>query len=102
MKIKLTVIKVLEPVMKASHESLITTAKNEIERIDEQENIQTKRQIWKGKFTRQIEGIADVMTYLQRGHLGREVESVLIAVQKNVIRTICIKFNLQENNKCRL
>ena len=60
-----------------------------------------------GHFKWQISNISHnkTWTWLRKGNLKRETESLLIAAQNNAIRTIHIKAKidkLQHNSKCRL
>ena len=65
-----------------------------------------KKQLY-GRFKRLINNISHQKTWiwLRKGNLKREMESLLIATQDNVIRTNHIKARIdktQQNSKCRL
>ena len=71
----------------------------------------TRKQKWKeqlyGRFKRLINNISHqkTWTWLRKGNLKRETESLLIAAQDNAIRTNHIKARIdktQQNSKCRL
>ena len=72
----------------------------------------TRKQKWEKKqlncrFKRLINNISHqkTWTWLRKGNLKRETESLLIAVQENAIRTNHIKARIdktQQNSKCRL
>ena len=72
----------------------------------------TRKQKWEGKqlygrFKRLINNISQekTWTWLRKGNLKRETETLLIAAQDNTIRTNHIKARIdktQQNNKCRL
>ena len=72
----------------------------------------TRNQKWEGKqlygrFKRLINNILHqkTWTWLRKGNLKRETESLLIAAQDNAIRTNHIKARIdktQQNSKCRL
>ena len=72
----------------------------------------TRKQKWEGKqlydrFKRLINNILHqkTWTWLRKGNLKRETESLLIAAQDNAIRTNHIKVRIdktQQNSKCRL
>ena len=72
----------------------------------------TWKQKWEGKqlydrFKRLINNISHqkTWTWLRKGNLKRETESLLIAAQDNAIRTNLIKARIdktQQNSKCRL
>ena len=72
----------------------------------------TRKQKWEGKqlygrFKRLINNISlqKTWTWLRKGNLKRETESLLIATQDNAMRTNHIKARTdktQQNNKCRL
>ena len=75
------------------------------------ERMTTRKQKWEGKqlydrFKRLINNISHqkTWTWLRKGNLKRETESLLIAVQDNTIRTNHIKARIdktQQNSKCR-
>ena len=72
----------------------------------------TRKQKWKGKqlygrFKRQMNNISHdkTSTWLRKGNLKRETESLQIAAQNNAVRTNHIKARIdktQQNSKCRL
>ena len=72
----------------------------------------TRKQIWGkkqlyGRFKQLINTISreKTWTWLRKGNLKREMESLLIAAQNNAIRTYHIKARIdkmQQNSKCRL
>ena len=72
----------------------------------------TRKQKWEGKqhydhFKRLVNNISHqkTWTWLRKGNLKRETESLLIAAQDNAIRTNHIKARIdkiQQNSKCRL
>ena len=72
----------------------------------------TRKQKWEGKqlygrFKRLINNISHdkTWTWLRKGNLKRETESLLMAAQNNAIRTNHIKARMdktQQNSKCRL
>ena len=66
----------------------------------------TRKQKWEGKqlngrFKRLINNISNnkTWTWLRKGNFKRETESLLIAAQNNVIRTIISKRELIRRNK---
>ena len=72
----------------------------------------TRKQKWEGKqlygrFKRKINNISHdkTWTWLKKGNLKRETESLLITAQNNVVKTNHIKARIdkmQQNSKCRL
>ena len=72
----------------------------------------TRKQKWDQKqlydrFKRQVNNILHqkIWTWLRKGNLKRETESLLVAAQDNAIRTNHIKATIdktQQNSKCRL
>ena len=72
----------------------------------------TRKQKWEekqlyGHFKRLINNISHekTETWLRKGNVKRETESLLIAAQNNTIRTNHIKariYRMQQNSKCRL
>ena len=72
----------------------------------------TRKQKWEekqlyGRFKRLINNISHekTRTWLRKGNLKRETESLLIEAQNNAIRTNPIKARIdktQQNSKCRL
>ena len=66
----------------------------------------TRKQLC-GRFKRLINNISHekTWTWLKKGNLKRETESLLIAAQNNAIRTNHVKARIdktQQNSKCRL
>ena len=80
--------------------------------MDKQKNNKDQKIKWEekqlyGHFKRQIGEIAHekTWTWLRKGNLKRETESLIIAAQNNVIRTNYIEAKINEtkqNSKCRL
>ena len=72
----------------------------------------SRKQKWEGKqlngrFKRLINNISrdKTWTWLRKGNLKREIETLLIAVHDNAVRTNRIKARIdktQQNSKCRL
>ena len=91
---------------------LITTVRNDMDRRIDERMTTTRKQKWEGKqlygrFKRLINNISHqkTWTWLRKGNLKRETESLLIAAQDNAIRTNHIKARIdktQQNSKCRL
>ena len=91
---------------------LITTIRNDTDNTVNERMTTTRIQKWEGKqlygrFKRLINNISHqkTWTWLRKGNLKRETESLLIAAQDNAIRTNHIKAridNMQQNSKCRL
>ena len=91
---------------------LITAIRSDTDNtIDDRMTI-TRKEKWKGKqlngcFKRLINDISHqkTWTWLRKGNLKRETESLLITAQINAIRTNHIKARIdksQQNRKCRL
>ena len=108
----------LEDYIEKHERGLITTIRNDTDNtIDERQQLgnkmtTTRKQKWEGKqlygrFKRLINNISHqkTWTWLRKGNLKRETESLLIAAQDNAIRTNHIKARIdktQQNSKCRL
>ena len=106
-------IQALEEYTQKSKERLITAARNSNINIWTSKNTtKTRKQKWEekqlyGYFKRQTAEIAHVKTWswLRRGNLKRETESLITAAQDNAIRTNYIKAKIdrtQQNSKCRM
>ena len=91
---------------------LITAIRNDIDNtIDERMTLTRKpklegKQIY-GRLKRLINNISHqkTWTWLRKGNLKREIESLLLAAQDNAIRTNHIKARIdktKQNSKCRL
>ena len=91
---------------------LITTIRNDTDNTIGERVTTTRKQKCEGKqlygrFKRLINNISHqkTWTWLRKGNLKRETESLLIAAQDNAIRTNHIKVRIdktQQNSKCRL
>ena len=91
---------------------LITTIRNDADNTINERMTTTRKQKWEGKqlygrFKRLINNISHqkTWTWLRKGNLTRETESLLIAAQDNDIRSNHIKARIdktQQNSKCRL
>ena len=101
----------LENYIEKHERGLITTIRNHTDNtIDER--MTTKKQKCEGKqlygcFKRLINNISHqkTWTWLRKGNLRREIESLRIAARDNAIRTNHIKARIdktQQNSKCRL
>ncbi|MUZ80509.1 hypothetical protein GLN52_23935 [Shigella flexneri] len=107
-------IKGLEEYITQNTERLITAAKNSTKKKENSktENKKARKEKWEkkhlhGLFIRRTKEIAHekTWTWLRKGHLKRETESLLTTAQNNAIRTNYIKAKIdktQENSKCRL
>ena len=90
---------------------LITAIRNDTDNTMDNRMTITRKQKWEkeqlyGWFKRLINNISCEITWtwLRKGNLKREIESLLIAVQNQTIRTNHIKARIdktQENSKCR-
>ena len=87
---------------------LITAIRNDTDNTMDNKMTITTKQKWEGKqlyrrFKRLINTISHqkTWTWLRKGNLKRETESLLIATENNTIRTNHIKTK-QQNSKCRL
>ena len=101
----------LEDYIEKHERGLITTISVDTDNTIN-ERMTTRKQKWEGKqlygcFKRLINNISHqkTWTWLRKGNLKRETESLLIAEQDNAIRTNHIKARIdktQQNSKCRL
>ena len=91
---------------------LITAIRNDTYNTIDERMTTTRKQKWEGKqlyghFKRLVNNISHqkTWTWLRKGNLKRETESLLIAAQDNAIRTNHIKARIdktQQNSKCWL
>ena len=105
-------IKRLEDYIEKHERGLITTIRNDTDNTIDEIVRTTRKQKWEEKqlygcFKRLINNISHqkTWTWLRKGNLKRETESLLIAAQDNAIRTNRIKAIIdktQQNSKCRL
>ena len=101
----------LEDYLEKHERGLITTIRVDTDNTIN-ERMTTRKQKWEGKqlygrFKSLINNISHqkTWTWLRKGNLKRETESLLIAAQDNAIRTNHIKARIdktQQNSKCRL
>ena len=101
----------LEDYIEKHERGLITTNRVDTDNTIN-ERMTTRKQKWEGKklyghFKRLINNISHqkTWTWLRKGNLKRETESLLIAAQDNAIRTNHIKARIdktQEKSKCRI
>ena len=101
----------LEDYIEKHERVLITAIRNDTDNTIDERMIKTRKK-WEGKqlygrFKRLINNISHqkTWTWLRKGNLKRETESLLIAAQDNAIRTNHIKVRIdktQQNSKCRL
>ena len=102
----------LEDYMKKHERGLITAIGNDTDNTIDERMATTRKQKWEGKqhygrFERLVNNISHqkTWTWLRKGNLKRETESLLIAAQNNAIRTNHIEARIdktQQNSKCRL
>ena len=101
----------LEDYMEKHERGLITTIRNDTDNTIDERMTTTRKQKWEGKqlygrFKRLINiSHQKTWTWLRKGNLKRETESLLIAAQDNAIKTNHIKARIdktQQNTKCRL
>ena len=92
----------LEDYIEKHERGLITTIRNDTDKIDERVTT-TRKQKWEGKqlydrFKRLINNISHqkTWTWLRKGNFKRETESLLIAAQDNAIRTNHIKARIDK------
>ena len=107
-----TSIQRLEDYIEKHKGGLITAIRNNTDITKNSRIIITRKQKWEEKqlyvrFKRLISNISleKTWTWLIKGNLKRETESLLIAAQNNAIRTNHIKARIdktQQNSKCRL
>ena len=105
-------IKRLEDYIEKHERGLITTIRVDTDNTIDDRMKTTKKQKWEekqlyGRFKRLINYISHhkSWTWLRKGNLKRENESLLIAAQDNAIRTqhiIARIYKTQQNSKCRL
>ena len=105
-------IQQLEDYIEKHERGLITTIRVDTDNMINKRMTTTRKQKWEGKqlygrFKRLINNISHqkTWTWLRKGNLKRETESLLIATQDNAIRTNHIKARIdktQQNSKCRL
>ena len=101
----------LEDYIEKHERGLMTTIRNDTDNTIN-ERMTTTKQTWEGiqlygRFKCLINNISHqkTWTWLRKGDLKRETESLLIAAQDNAIRTNHIKARInktQQNSKCRL
>ena len=102
----------LEDFTEKHERGLITTIRNDTDNTIDDRMTTTRKQKWEknqlyGRFKRLINNISHqkIWTWLRKGNLKRETESLLIAAQDNAIKTNHIKARIdktQQNSKCRL
>ena len=102
----------LEDYIEKHEPGLITTIRKDTDNTIDERMTTTRKQKWErkqlyGRFKRLINNISHqkTWTWLRKGNLKRETESLLIAAQGNAIRTNLIKARndkTQQNSKCRL
>ena len=102
----------LEDYIEKHERGLITTIRVDRDNTINERMTTTRKQKWErkqlyGRFKRLINNISHqkTWTWLRKGNLKRETESLLIAAQDNAIRTNHIKARIdktQQNSKCRL
>ena len=95
----------LEDYIEKHERGLITTIRNDTDNTIDERMTRTRKQKWEGKqlygrFKRLINNISHqkTWTWLRKGNLKRETESLLIAAQDNAIRID----KTHQNSKCRL
>ena len=102
----------LEDYIEKYERGLITTIRNDTDNTIDERMTTTRKQKWERKqlyvrFKRLINNISHkkTWTWLRKGNLKKETESLLITAQDNAIRTNHIKARIdkmQQNSKCRL
>ena len=102
----------LEDYIEKHERGLITTIRNDTDNTIDDRMTTTRKQKWDekqlyGRFKRLINNISHqkTLTWLRKGNLQRETESLLITAQDNAIRTNNIKGRIgktQQSGKCRL
>ena len=101
----------LEDYIEKYERGLITTIRIDTDNTINERMTTTRKQKWEekqlyGRFKRLINiSHQKTWTWLRKGNLMRETESLLIAAQDNAIRTNHIKVRIdktQQNSKCRL
>ena len=106
-----TSIQRLKDYIEKYERGLTTTIRNDTDNTIDERMTTTRKQKWVGKqlygrFKRLINNISHqkIWTWLRKGNLKRETESLQIAAQSNAIRTNHIKARIdktQQNSKCR-
>ena len=107
-----TSIQRLEDYIKKHERGLIAAIRNDTDNTIDDRTTTTRKQKWDEKqlydrFKRLINNISHqkTWTWLRKGNLKRETESLLIAAEDNAIMTNHIKARIdktQQNSKCRL
>ena len=102
----------LEGYIEKHERGLITDIRNDTDNTIDDRMTTTRKQKWEkkqfcGRFKRLISNISHqkTWTWIRKGNLKRETETLLRAAQDNAIRTNHIKARIdktQENSKCRL
>ena len=102
----------LEDYIEKHEGGLITIIRNDTDNTIDERMTTTRKQKWEGKqlygrFKRLINNISHqkIWTWLRKGNLKKETESLLIAALENAKRTTHIKARIdktQQNSKCRL
>ena len=102
----------LEDYIEKHKGGLITATKNDTDNTKNNRMTITRKQKWEGKqlfgrFKRLINHISHekTWTWLRKGNLKKETESLLIPAQNNAVRTNRIKTRIDktlQNSKCRL
>ena len=102
----------LEDYIEKHERGLITAIRNDTDNTIDDRMTTTRKQKWEEKqfygcFKRLINNISHqkTWTWLRKGNLKRETESLVIAAQDNYIRTNHTKARIdktQQNSKCRL
>ena len=107
-----TSIQRLEDYIKKHERGLITAIRNNTDNTIDNRITITRKQKWEGKqlyvrFKRLINNISQdkTWTWLKKGNIKRETESLLMTAQNSAIKTNHIKARIdktQHNSKCRL
>ena len=107
-----TSIQRLEDYIEKHERGLITAIRNNTDNTIDNRMTKTRKQQWEGKqlhgrFKRLINNISheNSWTWLRKGNLKRETESLFMAAQNSAIRTNHIKARIdktQQNSKCRI
>ena len=105
-------IQQLEDYIEKHERGLIAAIRNDTDNTIDDRMTTTRKQKWEekqiyGRFKRLINNISHqkTWTWLRKGNLKRETESLLLAAQDNIIRTNHIKARIdktQQNSNCRL
>ena len=96
----------LEDDVEKRERGLITAIRNDTDNTTDERMTTTRKQLY-GRFRRLVNNIShqETWTWLRKGNLKRETESLLIAAPNNAIRFNHIKARIdktQQNSKCRL